>query len=46
MPKNLYTKPLIVAVVLFILGMSMLVGSLWKWKPEIPDTSASRRSDL
>ncbi len=29
MPKNLYTKPLIVAVVLFILGMSMLVGSLW-----------------
>lgn len=29
MPKNLYTKPLIVAVVLFILGMSMLIGSLW-----------------
>jgi hypothetical protein len=29
MPKNLYTKPLIVAAVLFITGMSMLLGSLW-----------------
>lgn len=29
MPRTLYTKPLIVAVVLFILGMSMLIGSLW-----------------
>ena len=29
MPRNLYTKPLIVAVVLFILGLSLLLGSLW-----------------
>lgn len=29
MPKHLYTKPLFVAIVLFILGLSMLVGSLW-----------------
>lgn len=29
MPKNLYSKPLAVAIVLFILGMSMLIGSLW-----------------
>lgn len=29
MPKNLYSKPLIVAAVLFITGLSMLIGSLW-----------------
>ena len=29
MPKNLYSKPIAVAIVLFILGMSMLIGSLW-----------------
>jgi hypothetical protein len=29
MPKNLYTKPLIVAAVLFIAGLSMLITSLW-----------------
>ena len=29
MPKNIYSKPLIVAAVLFITGLSMLIGSIW-----------------
>lgn len=29
MPRNIYSKPLIVAAILFITGLSMLIGSLW-----------------
>lgn len=29
MPRNIYSKPLIAAAILFITGLSMLIGSLW-----------------